>query len=41
MHNSLFPKFYKEYLGLDDSTICNDVYVCKCKYRDIPINKKY
>lgn len=41
MHSSLFSNFYQEYLGLDDSMICNGVHVCKCKYRDIPLNKKY
>ncbi len=37
----LFSDFYQEYLGLDDRMICNDVHLCKCKYRDIPINKRY
>ena len=41
MQNSSFSNFYQEYLGLDDSVICNDVRLCKSKYRDIPINKKY
>ena len=41
MNNISFSDFYQEYLGLDDSMICNDVRVCKCKYRDIPLNKRY
>ena len=41
MHRKSFSDFYQEYLGLDDRMICNDVLVCKCKYRDIPLNKKY
>jgi len=41
MHRNLFSDFYQEYLGLDDRMIWNDVHVCKCKYRDIPLNKKY
>lgn len=41
MNTTLFSDFYREYLGLDDSVICNDVHVCRCKYRDIPINKRY
>lgn len=41
MHSSLFSNFYQEYLGLDNRMICNDVHVCKCQYRDIPLNKKY
>lgn len=41
MHGNSFSDFYQEYLGLDDRMICNDVHVCKCKYRDIPLNKKY
>lgn len=41
MQNSSFSNFYQEYLGLADSVICNDVRLCKSKYRDIPINKKY
>lgn len=41
MHRNSFSDFYQEYLGLDDGMICNDVHVCKCKYRDIPLNKKY
>lgn len=41
MQNSSFSNFYQEYLGLDDSVICNDVRLCKSKYRDIPINKRY
>lgn len=38
---SLFSDFYQEYLGLNDKILHNDVQVCKCKYRDIPINKRY
>ena len=41
MQNSSFSNFYQEYLGLADSVICNDVRLCKSKYRDIPINKRY
>ncbi len=41
MNTTLFSDFYREYLGLDDSVICNGVHVCRCKYRDIPINKRY
>ena len=41
MHRISFSDFYQEYLGLDNEMICNDVHVCKCKYRDIPLNKKY
>ena len=41
MQNSSFSNFYQEYLGLADSVICNGVRLCKSKYRDIPINKKY
>ena len=41
MQNSSFSNFYQEYLGLADSVICNAVRLCKSKYRDIPINKKY
>lgn len=36
-----FFDFYQEYLGLDNGVFCSDVRLCKCKYRDIPINKKY
>lgn len=39
--SSLFSDFYQEYLGLNDKIFHNDVQVCKCKYRDIPINKRY
>ena len=41
MQNSSFSNFYQEYLGLADSVIYTDVRLCKSKYRDIPINKKY
>lgn len=41
MQNSSFSNFYQEYLGLADSTIYTDVRLCKSKYRDIPINKRY
>lgn len=41
MCSSLFSDFYQEYLGLSDKILHNDVQVCKCKYRDIPINKRY
>lgn len=41
MQNSSFSNFYQEYLGLADSVICNAVRLCKSKYRDIPINKRY
>lgn len=41
MNRISFSVFYREYLGLDQCAICNDVRLCKCKYRDIPINKKY
>ena len=41
MQNNSFSNFYLEYLGLADSVICNGVRLCKSKYRDIPINKKY
>lgn len=41
MQNSSFSNFYQEYLGLVDSVVCNGVRLCKSKYRDIPINKKY
>lgn len=41
MCSSLFSDFYQEYLGLNDKMLHNDVQVCKCKYRDIPINKRY
>ena len=41
MFSSLFSDFYQEYLGLNDKVLHNDVQVCKCKYRDIPINKRY
>ena len=41
MQNSSFSNFYQEYLGLADSVICNGVRLCKSKYRDIPINKRY
>ena len=41
MQNSSFSNFYQEYLGLVDSVVCNGVRLCKSKYRDIPINKRY
>lgn len=41
MNSILFSDFYREYLGLDDSMIYNGVHVCRCNYRDIPINKRY
>lgn len=41
MQSNSFSNFYQEYLGLADSVICNDVRLCKSKYRDIPINKRY
>lgn len=41
MCSSLFSDFYQEYLGLNDRMLHNDMQVCKCKYRDIPINKRY
>ena len=41
MCSGLFSDFYQEYLGLNDKVLHNDVQVCKCKYRDIPLNKRY
>lgn len=41
MQNSSFSNSYQEYLGLVDSVVCNGVRLCKSKYRDIPINKRY
>lgn len=41
MCSVLFSDFYQEYLGLNDKMLYNNVQVCKCKYRDIPLNKRY
>ena len=41
MYRNSFSDFYQEYLGLDNRMIYNDVHVCKCKYREIPLNKHY
>lgn len=41
MYSEQFAEFYQEYLGIKDKISYGEIQICKCKYRDIPLNKKY
>lgn len=41
MGSNSFSDFYQKYLGLYNGRLYDGVRVCKCKYRDVPLNKKF
>lgn len=36
-----FKAYYEEYLGIQNGEYLDDIFICRSKYRDIPINKHY